>query len=96
MHTGSDLAQLLERPEAAVSEIMGSIIIDPRHTDVRIISQQNIEERSFPDWGMALADKHLETLGAIERLSGPYAEAAAADAAEALMGQMSLGASARV
>ncbi|HEX8444144.1 MAG TPA: BLUF domain-containing protein [Allosphingosinicella sp.] len=53
VHSGCDFAQILEGPEAAVAQVMGSILIDHRHEDVRILARQQIEQRSFPNWGMA-------------------------------------------
>jgi hypothetical protein len=45
--------QVLEGPRESVHSLMMTIARDPRHDDVRILLEDRIEERSFPDWTMA-------------------------------------------
>ncbi|MDX1559605.1 MAG: BLUF domain-containing protein [Marinobacter sp.] len=47
--------QVLEGEEEAVNKLYLSITADPRHQDVRLILYEQIEERQFNDWAMALA-----------------------------------------
>ena len=44
--------QVLEGPEEAVDELMTKIACDPRHTDVRVLLTENLEERRFSEWTM--------------------------------------------
>jgi hypothetical protein len=53
VRSGQSYAQVLEGPESAVSQVMGSIIVDRRHRDVRILLAGGATERCFPNWGMA-------------------------------------------
>ena len=45
--------QALEGPEAAVRSLMDTIATDPRHQHVRVLSEEDIDARRFPDWSMA-------------------------------------------
>jgi hypothetical protein len=44
--------QLLEGPDAAVRAKLDRIKHDERHTKVRVISEELVEERQFPEWTM--------------------------------------------
>lgn len=46
--------QLLEGDATAVQSQFAKIAKDPRHTDVRIVSEKSILTRQFPDWHMGL------------------------------------------
>lgn len=64
--------QILEGPRTAVMSLLNKIQKDPRHFNVSILYQSNIEERAFGNWQMAF--KQLEarrTLIVTEQLS-PY------------------------
>ncbi len=72
MSSGGMFFQILEGPPKAVEELWAAIERDPRHTDVLLLSsEEGIERRLFPDWGMgaidldAQADDRLEPLKAI-------------------------------
>lgn len=45
--------QLLEGEKQTVLELYGKIKLDDRHHDVHMFSQDDIQSRMFPDWGMA-------------------------------------------
>lgn len=47
--------QILEGTEVAVNNLYLGLAADPRHHDVRLILYQQIEERRFSEWAMALA-----------------------------------------
>ncbi|WP_273426775.1 BLUF domain-containing protein [Marinobacter sp.] len=47
--------QILEGEDEAVNTLYLSIAADPRHYDIRLILYQQIEERRFSEWSMALA-----------------------------------------
>ncbi|MHA7145378.1 BLUF domain-containing protein [Arthrobacter sp. TmT3-37] len=44
--------QVLEGPEATVRDRMDIIRADPRHTRIRVLIDDTINERQFPDWTM--------------------------------------------
>ncbi|CAA7622778.1 BLUF [Magnetospirillum sp. LM-5] len=57
-HEGMFL-QYLEGPEAQVAETLAVIKDDPRHRNMFVLINDQIAERHFPDWAMALADPTL-------------------------------------
>jgi hypothetical protein len=44
--------QVLEGPESFVRGRMAVIAADPRHTEVRVLLEENIDQRRFPHWTM--------------------------------------------
>ncbi|WP_295852841.1 BLUF domain-containing protein [uncultured Microbacterium sp.] len=44
--------QVLEGPQDAVDELMTKIRRDPRHTDIRVLLTEDVEERRFTEWTM--------------------------------------------
>lgn len=44
--------QVLEGPDDAVRDLMTKIRRDPRHTDVRVLLTEHLEERRFSEWTM--------------------------------------------
>lgn len=44
--------QVLEGPQDAVDELMMKIRRDPRHTGVRVLLSEHIDERRFTEWTM--------------------------------------------
>lgn len=44
--------QVLEGPQDAVDELMTKIRRDPRHTDVRVLLTEPLDERRFSEWTM--------------------------------------------
>lgn len=44
--------QVLEGPQDAVDELMTKIRRDPRHTDVRVLLSEHMDERRFTEWTM--------------------------------------------
>lgn len=44
--------QVLEGPQGAVDELMTKIRRDPRHTGVRVLLSERIDERRFTEWTM--------------------------------------------
>jgi hypothetical protein len=94
--TGKDFAQVLEGEESDVVGVMGSILLDPRHDHVRIISRETISERSFPNWGMALVGHHPETMQLIETIWTAPDDNRLQHAVRGLVRWMREGASARI
>ena len=46
--------QVLEGPRSAVNALYGHIAVDMRHKDVELLMFEDIEERRFSRWSMAL------------------------------------------
>ncbi|MEH6580736.1 MAG: BLUF domain-containing protein [Halioglobus sp.] len=46
--------QVIEGEEHAMSDLLSQLDVDPRHHDIRIISDQLEESRHFADWSMGL------------------------------------------
>lgn len=59
--TDGAFAQVLEGSEAIVAETYGRIVIDPRHTALRLLAQESIVERSFAGWAMGVAERNETT-----------------------------------
>ncbi len=54
-HAGR-FAQVLEGEESALRALMMRIVADPRHRDVKMMSDGPLAMRRFPDWSMAYRD----------------------------------------
>jgi hypothetical protein len=55
--------QVLEGETAIVDSLIGAIALDPRHTDMKIISRDAIDARHYADWSMGferVTDRMLE------------------------------------
>ena len=52
LFTASGFAQVLEGPREVVERTFERIGVDPRHTDVMVLSFTPTERRSFPNWSM--------------------------------------------
>ena len=52
LHREGRFLQVLEGPETFVRERMTVIAADPRHTDIRVLLEEEIRERRFPQWTM--------------------------------------------
>ena len=46
-------AQVLEGPPAPVFALYARVLEDPRHVDIQTLTVRQVEERTFPQWGMA-------------------------------------------
>ncbi|NBN78390.1 hypothetical protein GWI72_08935 [Microvirga tunisiensis] len=49
LFTGEVFLQVLEGPQTDVEDTFGRISRDPRHTDVRVLSEGPVKDRSFSD-----------------------------------------------
>lgn len=64
--TPAYFAQVLEGPQPAVAELMRSIMRDPRHTEIKLLTEGEVPERRFSGWSMAYSgyatyvDDHIE------------------------------------
>jgi len=64
--------QILEGGEKAVNDLYLCIAADARHHNVRLLNFQQIENRRFDDWSMALAKLPEVTGRYIDRLYGGF------------------------
>ncbi|MCL9665400.1 BLUF domain-containing protein [Curtobacterium albidum] len=53
VHRGGRFMQLLEGPYDAVMATYGRIVADERHDEVRLLVEESIHTRRFPEWSMA-------------------------------------------
>ena len=58
--------QVLEGDEAEVAATFARIQADPRHTELNVLSDASVEERSFPDWSMGFANGSEERQALLE------------------------------
>ena len=59
--TEKAFAQVLEGPRDKVADTYGRIVVDPRHTALRLLVEEPIAERSFRDWAMGIAERDETT-----------------------------------
>jgi hypothetical protein len=45
--------QILEGEEKNVLDLMRTIALDPRHSDIKVFHEEECKERAFADWNMA-------------------------------------------
>lgn len=78
LYTDGWFAQVIEGPGSAVETVFEWIVLDDRHTDIRVLYLKAIEERSFASWSMAFA-------GSVDAaaLAGPGDEAQGGSTASA-------------
>lgn len=55
LYTDGWFAQVIEGPQSAVELVFEWIVLDHRHTDIRVLYLKEIDERSFGQWSMAFA-----------------------------------------
>ena len=72
--TDKAFAQVLEGSRDNVAETYGRIVMDPRHTACRVLSEEPIAVRSFGGWAMGIAERD-ETTSFIFGLYGVTPEA---------------------
>lgn len=61
--------QVLEGSRADVNALYTSIVRDPRHRDITLLSYEEIEQRHFAGWRMGMVDLKRIHLGTILRYS---------------------------
>ena len=49
-------AQVIEGPDFEIKSLMGHIICDPRHKNLRLIDRGPVSDRLFGNWSMAYTD----------------------------------------
>ena len=55
--------QVLEGEENIVADLYQTISADDRHSDIQLLLDEDLEKRSFPDWGMAYATPSAREMG---------------------------------
>ncbi|RYG45058.1 BLUF domain-containing protein [bacterium] len=66
--------QVLEGPQEAVRRMMGVVRKDPRHCHITLLTEDPVEERSFPEWTMGFARPGQEELLALDGSNDFYTE----------------------
>lgn len=56
--------QIIEGPSSAINRLFGTILRDPKHRDIVLVSERIIAEREFPNWNMTLFDINAPTFKA--------------------------------
>lgn len=87
-HDGRFL-QAIEGRRADVDRLMDRLRLDPRHENIRLLSDQNVSGRLFPEWPMTLVEmppRGLRRPGdiSLDQLSAAQAEALLTTASEVL------------
>lgn len=73
-HDGSFI-QILEGEKPVVEKVLNSILNDPRHDNIIVVDEQEISQRSFPDWSMAykkITQPELDQHPAIKQLFSKF------------------------
>jgi hypothetical protein len=70
--SGNRFLQVLEGPYAEVNRLFGTIMADPRHHSVELISFEPLESAYFEEWGMHLADLYDLPAGPRALLAAKY------------------------
>lgn len=55
--TDRHFMQLLEGPKEAVLALCERIEMDQRHQNLRVLLEQPVSDRAFPDWSMAIVEQ---------------------------------------
>lgn len=74
--------QAIEGRRVDVDRLMDRLRLDPRHENLRLLSDQNVAERLFREWPMTLVEM---TLNAARVLNGAGLDQLSPDRAEALL-----------
>ncbi|CAN7171971.1 BLUF domain-containing protein [Bosea sp. LjRoot90] len=74
MATPGGFAQIIEGEIGNIEETYGRIMVDPRHDDLRLLTQEPVDRRRFDGWTMAFAERD-ETTAFIFGLYGVSPEA---------------------
>lgn len=82
MRHGGRFMQAIEGRRADVDRLMDRLRADPRHQNVRLLSDQDVTGRLFPEWPMTLAQM---TPAAARVLNGAGLDQLSPDRAETLL-----------
>ncbi|MGO4410582.1 MULTISPECIES: BLUF domain-containing protein [unclassified Brevundimonas] len=82
MRHGGRFLQAIEGHRADVDRLMDRLRADPRHENIRLLSDQDVPCRLFPEWPMTLAEL---TPAAARLLNGATLDQLGPDRAEVLL-----------
>jgi hypothetical protein len=82
MRHGGRFIQAIEGRRADVDRLMDRLRVDPRHENVRLLSDQDVPVRLFPGWSIILAQM---TPAAARVLNGAGLDQLSPDRAETLL-----------
>ncbi len=68
LYSNQSFLQVLEGDDDAVADVYASITRDPRHTNIRLLMDEEIPARLFPDWTMGF--EHVKGEDLAENLEG--------------------------
>ncbi|HSU02978.1 MAG TPA: BLUF domain-containing protein [Nocardioides sp.] len=52
LYSGGNVIQTIEGEPPTIESLFGAIVLDPRHSDVRVVERQQVRDRSFASWSM--------------------------------------------
>lgn len=52
LYSGGNVIQTIEGDPPTIESLFGAIVLDPRHSDVRIVERQQVADRAFSSWSM--------------------------------------------
>ncbi len=55
LYDGKHFVQIIEGPDQSIGDLFRNIAADPRHTNVEILLDVQVETRSFKTWAMGYA-----------------------------------------
>ena len=65
---GADFLQAIEGPDDSIAGLLDSLQADPRHRDITVLVDDQIDEREFGDWTMVYRDRRESVDDFDERL----------------------------
>ncbi|QYF86869.1 BLUF domain-containing protein [Brevundimonas sp. PAMC22021] len=77
--------QAIEGTRADLDRLMARLAGDKRHKNIRILSDEPIQQRLFPDWGMARVDPTPEVADFLDRAMDAMNGVEAGERAERLL-----------
>ena len=54
LYDGVNFMQVVEGSESAIADLLRRLAADQRHSDLEIVDDRLIDQRSFPEWAMKL------------------------------------------
>ena len=79
IYNGTNFLQIIEGSQSAIDDLVDRLRRDPRHSGLEVRDERPIEQLSFPDWSMELAQvksSYFEARASIcERLPASVPEA---------------------
>lgn len=70
LYSAGTFLQAIEGEDDVIEDLLGKIVQDPRHEDIKVLSKKAINARQYTDWSMGFEQVSEEALGNIEGLRG--------------------------